>query len=60
MWSRGSHHAICGEGSEALGRLRPPLEEALVVLTWIKEGIDLKEKEFYYQHAFKMLCEAEG
>jgi hypothetical protein len=60
MWSRGSHHAICGEGSEALGRLRPPLEGALVVLTWIEEGIDLKEKEFYYQHAFKMLCEAEG
>jgi hypothetical protein len=40
--------------------LRPPLEGALAVLTRIEEGIDLTEKELYYQHAFKMLCEAGG
>jgi hypothetical protein len=39
--------AICGEASEALGRLRPPLEGALAVLTRIEEGIDLTEKELY-------------
>ena len=59
MWPRGSP-AICGEASEALGRLRPPLEGALAVLTRIEEGIDLTEKEPYYQHAFKMLSARRG
>jgi hypothetical protein len=55
--AREGHREICGRATEALGRLRPHLEGALVALSRIEEGRGLTERELSYRRAFRMLCQ---
>jgi hypothetical protein len=54
---REGHREICWRATEALGRLRPHLEGALLALSQIEEGRGLTEKELSYRRAFRMLCQ---
>ena len=54
------HREMCGRASEALGRLRPHLEGALVALSRIEESRELTERELSYRRAFRMLCQTKG
>jgi hypothetical protein len=54
---REGHREICWRATEALGRLRPHLEGALVALSRIEEGRGLTERELSYRRAFRMLCQ---